>query len=174
MISEADMTLLCDWREGIDLCGWFASEKYDGFRVIWDGYALWGRSGRRLNAPEEFLEGLPRDIALDAELWAGRGGVESALFAARYGRKHFTPALRLAVFDAVVPGSYPTRLETARRAIRGCRTAFATPYSRMNSTEEAIQLARMIQESGGEGIVLRSPGDMIYRPGRNPKALRLV
>jgi len=48
-------------------------EKLGGVRVIWDGHALWTRTGLRINAPRFFYMGLPPNIWLDGELWAGRG-----------------------------------------------------------------------------------------------------
>lgn len=81
-------------------CGWYASEKLDGVRAFWDGgittglpaiqvpwanvekhdrfkeqvfaTGLWTRYGQVIRAPNWFILQLPR-IALDGELWAGRG-----------------------------------------------------------------------------------------------------
>lgn len=167
------MTIICDWRPGMDVSGWLASEKLQGIRVVWDGFTLWQRSGQQLDAPDRFLQGLPSDIALDGVLWAGRGGSDTLRRVAQHGRGCFTPDMRLVIFDAVLPGPYRHRLEEARQALSGCETAFATTVSRMNSTDEAIQLARLVRAAGGRGLVLRSPEDQGYRPGRNPLALCL-
>lgn len=170
------MTLLRDWSPSVDLSGWWAAEKLDGVRVRWDGAgALWARSGRPVDGPRWLLAGLPAGLELDAELWAGRGRYEDARLAAQYGRDYFTPDIRLAVFDAVVPGSYVERLQTARQAVRKAPYAFAVTVSRLGTTKEALKLLTLIQENGGEGLVVRSPADNTgYRPGRSPHALRLV
>ena len=34
--------------------GWYLSEKYDGYRAIWDGQDFRSRVGNVFNAPEEF------------------------------------------------------------------------------------------------------------------------
>ena len=48
------------------------SEKLDGVRAVWDGQVLRFRSGRVIVAPAWFLLALPK-LALDGELWIGRG-----------------------------------------------------------------------------------------------------
>ena len=52
--------------------GWFLSEKYDGYRAIWDGKNFLSRNGNLFNAPESFKSKFPADIALDGELFIGR------------------------------------------------------------------------------------------------------
>ena len=82
------------------IAGYFASEKLDGCRAFWDGgcsrgrpatevgYAntikdhrlkeppvatgLWSRSGKVINAPDDWLDQLP-DCPLDGELYLGPG-----------------------------------------------------------------------------------------------------
>ncbi|MCP5523061.1 MAG: hypothetical protein H7A46_16115 [Verrucomicrobiales bacterium] len=173
MITEADMTTLCDWHHGMDVSGWLATERYEGLRVIWDGFTLWHRTGEQLDAPPAFLKGLPCDIALDGVLWGGPGGTASVRRFARRGRDAFTPEMKLVVFDAVLPGPYLHRIEQARQALMECPNAFVTTVSRIGSTDEAVELARLVRAEGGTGLVLRSPEDKGYRPGRNPLALRL-
>ena len=84
--------------DGQHISGWYESSKLDGFRCIWDGgvsrgvmkdqvpwantakderyrtppvaTGLWSRYGNVINAPDWFLNGLPRGIILDGELWA--------------------------------------------------------------------------------------------------------
>ena len=64
------------WNPSIDPTGWWMSEKYDGLRGYWDGRKLWTRQGNLIHAPDYFLAELPRDIALDGELWLGYGKFE--------------------------------------------------------------------------------------------------
>lgn len=84
-----------------DVGGWWMSEKLDGHRALWDGGAsrgilasdvpyanvakdarykvppvatgLWSRYGKVIRAPDAWLDGLPRGVVLDGELYLGRG-----------------------------------------------------------------------------------------------------
>lgn len=86
-------------RERSTIGGWYASEKLDGIRALWDGgitrgmfkdevpwantlkdsryqlpqraTGLWTRYGHVIHAPDWFLDNLPRDLLLDGELWCG-------------------------------------------------------------------------------------------------------
>jgi len=46
-----------DWN-GQDVAGWWASEKYNGWRAYWDGERLLSRNGNDYCAPAWFLAGL--------------------------------------------------------------------------------------------------------------------
>ncbi len=89
--------------EKVNFCSYYASEKMDGVRCYWDGglsrglladevpwcntakhdryktrimaTGLWTRYGQPIQAPEWFLNHLPR-MPLDGELWAGRGNYQ--------------------------------------------------------------------------------------------------
>ena len=61
--------------------GWWASEKYDGIRAIWDGEKLVSRGSASAGGkpkvytyvPEWFIKTLPPGVALDGEIWISRG-----------------------------------------------------------------------------------------------------
>lgn len=83
---------------------WYMSEKLDGLRAFWDGgvtrgqptslvpwantekdaryitppvsTGLWSRYGKAIQAPDWWLDKLPRGIPLDGELYAGRGNFQ--------------------------------------------------------------------------------------------------
>ena len=62
---------------------WWASEKWDGIRALWDGEKIISRGSGLGNpkvytyVPEWFLKILPPGIALDGEIWIGRGMFQS-------------------------------------------------------------------------------------------------
>ena len=56
----------------VDPEGWYASEKFDGMRALWDGEKLMSRNNKPINAPEWFLDFLPSGVALDGELFTKR------------------------------------------------------------------------------------------------------
>lgn len=59
--------------------GWFVSEKFDGIRAIWDGSKFISRGSSASSpkvytyVPQFFKELMPPGIALDGEIWIGRG-----------------------------------------------------------------------------------------------------
>src|SRR3954469_1471170 len=67
------------WNPSMDPTGWWMSEKYDGLRGFWDGEKLWSRKGNAIVAPDLFLAELPKGVALDGELWIGRGKFEETI-----------------------------------------------------------------------------------------------
>lgn len=71
---KIEVSLAKSWKEKDNVSGWLMSEKLDGMRCVWDGKAtLWTRNGNEVYAPKSFVNSLPRGIALDGELFMGRG-----------------------------------------------------------------------------------------------------
>jgi DNA ligase 1 len=66
----------------VDPSGFLVSEKLDGVRAFWDGRRFLFRSGVPIPAPAWFIERLP-PVALDGELWLGRGRFEALSGAVR-------------------------------------------------------------------------------------------
>ena len=70
--ADAPALLLASvYHPGLDLQGYWVSEKYDGVRGYWDGQRLRTRGGEPITPPAWFTAGWP-DTTLDGELWAGR------------------------------------------------------------------------------------------------------
>ena len=59
-----------------DVIGWWMSEKFDGYRAIWNGRCFKSRNNNRFCVPRWFSQLMPQGIALDGELWMGRGNFE--------------------------------------------------------------------------------------------------
>ena len=59
--AEAPAILLAEvYRNQVDVTKYLVSEKLDGVRAIWDGETLRFRSGKQINAPKWFVDGLPK------------------------------------------------------------------------------------------------------------------
>ena len=69
------LMLAKDYQPGIAIGDYWVSEKLDGVRGRWDGRRLWTRGGYPVDAPAWFTAGWP-DVAMDGELWMGRGRFE--------------------------------------------------------------------------------------------------
>ena len=167
-MNEKDLMHGVNWS-GEDLSGWIVSEKLDGVRVVWDGAQLWTRNGNVVKCPAGFTKGLPANVKLDCELWAGRGQFQKARVAAQYGK--WGDGVKLAIFDALVDGVYSERLALARFVSRDCPNAFVVDTVKTSSTESALIILDAVRALGGEGIIART--DREYRAGRSRSILKL-
>jgi DNA ligase 1 len=106
MAKRHFMMLAHQYVTGAPIGGWYASEKLDGMRAFWDGgitrgtpctqvpfantdkdarllkpptaTGLWSRYGKSIQAPDWWLDLLPR-VPLDGELYCGRNGFQTLM-----------------------------------------------------------------------------------------------
>ena len=163
------------WTPSIDPTGWWMSEKYDGLRGFWDGRKLWSRKGNAIHAPDYFLAELPAEIALDGELWIGRGKFEETIGAvlsqtpdARWKR------VRFMVFDAPqAKGTFEQRTQFVAVTLPA-KNEFVKPVlqERCKGTAHLLAERDRIVGLGGEGLMLRKP-ESEYKAGRSPTLLKV-
>ena len=162
--------------DDLDPRGWLVSEKLDGVRGFWDGCVLRSRSGRRIAAPAWFLERLP-GVALDGELWMGRGRFEALSAAVRRHRPDDAEwrAIRYMVFEAPgTEGTFATRVERLQHLARAQTTVgFDVVPQRAVDDHAALRaLLDHVVAAGGEGLMLHR-ADAPYTTGRSPLLLKL-
>lgn len=170
-MNERQMTLGADWM-GENPVGWFASEKLDGWRVYWDGQAAWTRAGSQIELPPHIQ--LPKGVALDGELWAGRGNRSkvSACYKFKLRGRELKlvadgEAVKFVAFDAPnAPGDWMQRLET----ISGVEKV--SPFV-VESRRQMIAELQRVQAQGGEGLVIRNPAVKQYEQGRTENLLKV-
>jgi DNA ligase-1 len=150
--------LLTDYC-GTNVRGWLMSEKFDGWRLMWDGENFYSRELGLLNAPDWFKAGMPA-VALDGELFAGRGEFNTIQGRMRDGWNGLT----FRVFDTIAPGAYSARLRTIR-ALSLPTHASVVEQVEVDSTLDVVQAADAIVAAGGEGVVVRNPKGK-YLPGK--------
>lgn len=161
--------------DAIDLSAYWVSEKYDGVRGWWDGRQLWTRGGTRVAAPAWFTKDWPA-VALDGELWAGRGRFEHASATVRsaaagdaaWRQMHFM------VFDLPAHGGpFDARLEALRALFARPMPATLRLVAQTHVDSTAALRARRdaIVAAGGEGLVLHR-GSAPYRAERNDDLLK--
>jgi DNA ligase-1 len=163
------------WNPSIDPTGWWISEKYDGLRGYWDGRKLWSRKGNAIQAPDYFLAELPKDIALDGELWIGRGQFEETISTVlsqtpdeRWKR------VRFMVFDAPqAKGTFEQRMQFLQATLPA-ENQFAKPVAqyRCKGTAHLIAERDRVVGEGGEGLMLRKP-ESEYETRRSPTLLKV-
>lgn len=169
------MLLANVWNPGIDPTGWWISEKYDGQRGYWDGRKLWTRQGNAIHAPDYFLAELPKDIALDGELWMGRGKFEETI--STVGAQ--TPddrwkKVRFMIFDAPqAEGTFERRTEFVRATLpKGNQFVVPVPQYRCEGTKHLLAERDRVVALGGEGLMLRQP-ESAYETRRSPTLLKV-
>ena len=168
------MMLASRWT-GQPVAGWWMSEKFDGVRAFWDGKALRTRTWRAILAPWWFTAGLPAGVALDGELWGGRGTFQTTSDLSRFDRSEDEAwqTMRLMVFDAPTTDAEPieTRVRLAEQLARGKSVDFVTQSRCADGAFAAAEMARIVR-GGGEGIVLKRPGSC-YEFGRSVDWLKV-
>lgn len=158
-----------------DPTGWWVSEKLDGWRAFWDGYALRTRTWQQIHAPDAITALLPKGIALDGELWAGRGGflaMQSLGQINRPGDPRWA-GVRYMVFDCPSTEAIPveTRLRHARKLAAGAQVGFVA-QERVESAAAMWTRFKAVVRGGGEGLVLRRP-ESFYAFERNADWLKV-
>lgn len=164
------------YHEGaaININDYWASEKYDGVRALWDGRQLISRGGKVFNAPKWFVAGLPT-VKMDGELWLGRERFEEASGIVR--RKEPGEEwrdIRYMVFDLPEHGGvFRQRYEKMREYL----AASENPYwqvVKQREIKDAAALRQYFDEvvgGGGEGVMLRRI-ESTHKAGRSDDLLK--
>lgn len=170
------LALLSDARADIDPRGHLVSEKLDGVRAVWDGQRLRFRSGRPVVAPAWFTEALP-PVALDGELWGGRGRFDGVSGTVRRAVPDDAGwrALRLRVFD--LPGGagdFASRCAQIGALAHESPSIAWSPVEQFRLPDRAALMTRLdtVVRAGGEGLVLHR-ADALWAPGRSGALLKL-
>ncbi|GBG30136.1 DNA ligase 4 [Hondaea fermentalgiana] len=164
-------------EEKDDPTGWWLSEKLDGLRACWNGSELLSRNGKVFPAPKSFLETLPSDLALDGELFLGRGKFRETTSAVKKtGQETWHASLRYNVFDS--PTLHPLGFEDRHRKLlerfgpdKKHPRITIVPQTRCTGRAHLEKTLDEITKSGGEGVMLRAP-QSVYEPRRSNTLLK--
>ncbi len=173
--SAPPLLLANVWTPAVDPSGWWMSEKYDGVRGFWDGKKLSTRNGNAIHAPDYFLAELPAGIALDGELWMGRGKFEetsSTVLSDKPDERW--KKVRFMVFDAPqAAGTFEERTKFVASTLPA-KNEFVKPViqERCKNSAHLIAERDRIVGLGGEGLMLRKP-ESEYEAGRSPTLLKV-
>lgn len=177
-------------KKKIDVRGYFASEKFDGYRAIWTGSNFTSRNGNTFEVPDWMKRLMPTQ-PLDGELFRGRCNYEAC---GLFRRKNVTDKdwmdVKYMVFDLpVMDAPFEERMEALEalvdercdravdvavpKGIRtvGCPLVFAT-QTKVRDETDAVQLFNEVVAKGGEGIMLRKPGSF-YSNRRTKDLLKI-
>jgi DNA ligase-1 len=70
-----------------DPTGWIMSEKLDGVRCFWNGRNMYTRNGNLFYPPAWWKDLLPKNLALDGELWTERDDFQKTVSIVRSQKK---------------------------------------------------------------------------------------
>ena len=167
--GHSGVQLAMPWPVGRSPQGFGVSEKFDGVRAVWDGRVLRFRSGRAIAAPAWFLSALPL-VALDGELWIGRGAFDrlSGVVRQTGPDDEAWRAVKYLVFDA--PGHaapFAQRVAFVQSTLAQAKQPWLMPVAQ-REVNDARSLQALLQEmvrQGGEGLMLHR-ADALWQPGR--------
>ena len=153
--------------------GWYASEKFDGYRSIWTGSHFISRRGNTFEVPPWMKELMPSE-PLDGELFQGRCQYEACgIFRRANATDEDWRNVSYMVFDLpTMDAPFEERMARLREIVKErcacmaeirpgvvarCPLVFAE-QTQVSSEREAVQMFEAITKAGGEGIMLRKPG----------------
>ena len=156
--------------------GWFLSEKFDGYRCIWDGNKFYSRNGNEFVTPEWFKAFMPAGIALDGELFMGRENFQKMGIARRKvpdNEEWIKSNIKYLIFDSPThPGMFEDRLKFIKKVISdrskcdkkklgipaGVKCPLIMADQIQVKTEEDVQKHfKTLTSQGAEGVMLRAP-----------------
>lgn len=157
----------------VDLSGWWLSEKFDGVRAIWDGYDLFSRTAKKINASEDFLSALPKGISLDGELFIGRGNFSqtTSITSKKIPIKEEWKIIRFKAFD--LPNSnefFEERMLQLKQL--GNHIIQPVDHILIENNEHLLKIQDEITKKGAEGLMIRKPNSK-YEPKRSKTLLKL-
>ena len=175
--ADAPAILLAEaYRNQVDVGQYLVSEKLDGVRGIWDGQTLRFRSGRTINAPAWFLDGLPKR-PLDGELWMGRGTFErlSGIVRREVSDDAEWRQVRYMIFELPgAPGTFAQRAEQIRETVKQANVPWLREIEQFRVVDRDSLKKRMkeVVKAGGEGLMLHR-ADAPYETGRSDTLLKM-
>lgn len=175
--AEPQAILLAEvYRDQVDVTRYLVSEKLDGVRAIWDGSILRFRSGKDINAPRWFVDGLPKR-PLDGELWIARGKFErlSGIVRKDVPDDNEWRQVRYMIFELPgAPGSFRERAEAMREIVRQANIPWLREIEQFSVVDRNSLQKRMqdVVKAGGEGLMLHR-ADALYETGRSDTLLKM-
>ncbi len=175
--AEPPAILLAEvYREQVDVTKYLVSEKLDGVRAIWDGNTLRFRSGKEINAPRWFVDGLPKR-PLDGELWIARGAFErlSGIVRKDVPDDNEWRQVRYMIFELPgAPGTFRERAEVMRQIARDAKVPWLREIEQLSAVDRNSLQKRLkeVVKAGGEGLMLHR-ADALYETGRSDTLLKM-
>jgi DNA ligase 1 len=175
--SSKDTVLLAkNAPANIDPEGYLISEKLDGVRAVWDGRVLRFRSGRPVAAPAWFTEKLPK-VALDGELWLGRGQFDALSGMVRKIKPVDAEWQQVKYMVFELPQNktkFSERVMTLKSIVQDAAFPQLQSVDQFSIANRATLQAKLddVVQSGGEGLMLHLRSSLVTT-GRSDVLLKL-
>lgn len=174
--DKPQLMLANSYHPGVLLPDYWVSEKLDGVRGYWDGEKLWTRRGQPIAVPVWFTAGWPK-VAMDGELWAGRGQFAKAVSTVRQQTPDDAAwrAMRFMVFDLPSQGGpFTGRIPALNGLVSQIDQPWVQPVAQFRlAHHQALQsLLLKTVKVGGEGLMLHR-GASLYTGQRTNDLLKV-
>jgi DNA ligase 1 len=175
--TSKDLVLLAkNATPGVDPEGYLISEKLDGVRAVWDGKMLKFRSGRVIAAPAWFTEKLPK-VALDGELWLGRGQFDALSGMVRKAKPVDAEWQQVKYMVFELPqdkAKFAERAVTLKSIVQDAAFPQLQAVEQFKIANRATLQAKLddVVQSGGEGLMLHLSSSLVT-VGRSDVLLKL-
>lgn len=162
--------------EELDFTFYLISEKLDGIRAYWTGTELLTRKGHKIIAPKWFTVDFP-NVALDGELWAGRGGFNKVMNTVldKTPNDEQWRDISFMVFDLPnSPDVFLKRYYEYSILVNqlGLANLNSVEHFSVSGESELFLMLDKITDESGEGVILRRVGAS-YQAGRSDALIKL-
>jgi DNA ligase-1 len=164
------------YQSDIKLKNYWVSEKFDGVRAYWNGANFVSRQGNVFHAPEWFTGALP-EMALDGELWLGRGEFErlSGVVRRQSPDDADWSGIKFMVFDLPAhTGFFDERLKRLEEIVADIKTSHIQLVKQFKVSSHEVLMKKLddIVNQGGEGLMLHLASS-VYKNARSDDLLKL-
>lgn len=168
--------MLAKKYDGIDVTGWYLSEKLDGVRAFWKNRKLYTRNGNIINVPHWYTKDFP-DVEMDGELWKNRNSFNelSGIIRKKIPINSEWKKVKYVIFD--LPGVnkvYEDRVKIYIKLTKkiNCGWLKCLKVQKLKRQSELFEKLKKIEKKGGEGVMLRKPGSL-YEYKRSSSLLKV-
>lgn len=147
--------------------GWYASEKFDGYRAVWDGQNFRSRNGLIFEAPQYFKDWMPNNYVLDGELFIGRECFEKCgIFRRKIPDENEWKKLdvKYNIFDCITDKIFEDRykliqsiIKTACSKMKGKCPLILVKQTKIKDENQLNKIFNNLVSKGAEGVMLRAP-----------------
>jgi len=171
------------WSDSVNPTGYWISEKFDGWRALWNGTTLVSRHGKKLRVPDYWIAELPKgDCILDGELFVGYNQyhVVSRIVQTGQevdGQRHTWRDMKFMVFDYLPSKNdahlhFEERYELLKQNIKENSVIKIVPHYLCLGSKHLLEERDRVYERGGEGLIIRKP-NTCYTAGRSDAVLKV-